>query len=117
MGDFKPLHSEYAPGKARANPRLWRIQVCGMTRPLRILARVEIGAWHGVTTLPLSERHGSDATLLAVDPFQGGRLDVSAQRMIAHLRTRSTVATVPTKMRLLVIWKSIPIHEVQNWQN
>lgn len=51
---------------------------------------VEIGVWHGVTTVQLRSVMHSDGVLFAVDPFARGRLGVSFQRLIA----RSEVARV-----------------------
>ena len=45
---------------------------------------VEIGVWHGVTTMRLRSAMASDGILFAVDPFVAGRLGFSAQRYIAH---------------------------------
>jgi len=45
---------------------------------------VEIGVWHGVTTLRLRRAMQSGGTLYAVDPFFPGRLGFSFQRIIAH---------------------------------
>jgi predicted O-methyltransferase YrrM len=45
---------------------------------------VEIGVWHGVTTIRLRRAMRSDGILYAVDPFSPGRLGLSFQRIIAH---------------------------------
>jgi len=45
---------------------------------------VEIGVWHGVTTVHLRSVMHPDGVLFAVDPFPRGRLGVSFQRLIAR---------------------------------
>ena len=45
---------------------------------------VEVGVWHGVTTCRLRRAMARDALLLAVDPYEKGRLGFSAQRYIAR---------------------------------
>ena len=45
---------------------------------------VEIGVWHGVTTVRLRSVMASNGLLFAVDPFPIGRLGFSLQQSIAH---------------------------------
>jgi predicted O-methyltransferase YrrM len=45
---------------------------------------VEIGVWHGVTTIRLRSVMACDGLLIAVDPFPVGRLGFSVQKRIAH---------------------------------
>jgi predicted O-methyltransferase YrrM len=45
---------------------------------------VEIGVWHGVTTLVLRRAMTAGGVLFAVDPFPVGRLGISLQQAIAH---------------------------------
>lgn len=51
---------------------------------------VEIGTWHGVTTLRLRRAMAPDGTLFAVDPYPVGRLGFSYQRPIALRETRKS---------------------------
>ena len=49
---------------------------------------VEVGVWHGVTTLRLRRAMAADGVLLGVDPYPKGRLGFSAQRRIALREVR-----------------------------
>jgi predicted O-methyltransferase YrrM len=45
---------------------------------------VEIGTWHGVTTVVLTRAMSAEGTLYAVDPYEVGRLGFSMPRAIAR---------------------------------
>src|SRR5688572_22755 len=49
---------------------------------------VEIGVWHGVTTLRLLKSMAHDGILCAIDPYPSGRLGVNFAERIAHRTVR-----------------------------
>lgn len=75
----------WSVGAARAETQTSEAERACLERHARGRRRlVEVGVWHGVTTLRLRRAMAADGLLMGVDPYPRGRLGFSAQRRIAR---------------------------------